>query len=579
MTSLEITLLYLLAAVMSVVLCRFFHCPAMLGYLIAGMILGPTIPILSHEEKNIAYLAEFGVVFLMFVIGLEFNLKQLLSMRKSIFGFGTAQVCLTIFSTVITCYLLSIVMPYLNLNWELSWQGSFALGAALSMSSSAIVIKLIADRAELETIYGRRVIGILLFQDIAVIPLLVLIPALGNINQSNTGEIIAIALIKSILLVTIVLWGGKGLMRKWLNIVDGRNSEELFMLNILLLTLGLAWITEHIGLSLATGAFLTGILIAETSYKNRVENQIKPFHDLLLGLFFITIGAKLNWETVYLNWMWVILLIIIPVSFKALLILALTKLLGEKTGTSLRTSLYLAQAGEFGFVLLALSTQHNLIPRGWYDLVIAAMIISMIATPFIIQYSKKLVEIFDTDEWLDRSIQITNMAISSIDLDHHIIICGYGRSGRLLSNILKEKGISYIVLEINPDKVSDGINNDHHVKIGDATQLPDLLSLGLTRASAVVISHDETQSTLITINLIVQYSSSVPIIVRTKNEHDIKFLKKAGATDVLHEPLESSLSLASLMLSRIGEAESKINELIAHQRQTNYLAFENKIAN
>ena len=392
MTSLEITILYLLAAVLSVVLCRFLHWPAMLGYLIAGMILGPTIPTLSHEEKNIAYLAEFGVVFLMFVIGLEFNLKQLLSMKKSIFGFGTAQVCLTILSTVIVYYILSASSTYINLNWELSWQGSFALGAALSMSSSAIVIKLITDRAELESIHGRRIIGILLFQDIAVLPLLVLIPALGNINQSNTGEIIAIALIKSILLVTVVLWGGKGLMRKWLHIVHGRNSEELFMLNILLLTLGLAWISEHLGLSLATGAFLTGILIAETTYKKRVENHIKPFHDLLLGLFFITIGAKLNWETVYLNWIWVLLLIIIPVSFKASLILALTKLLGENTRTSLRTSLYLAQAGEFGFVLLALSIQHNLIPIGWYDLVIAAMIISIFFTPFIIEYCHKITE-------------------------------------------------------------------------------------------------------------------------------------------------------------------------------------------
>ncbi len=250
-----------------------------------------------QDSAGVGYLAEFGVVFLMFVIGLEFNLPKLRSMRNLVFGLGLAQVVLTIIGSVAGHFLLVWLFSFTDRPWELSWQGAIVLGSAMAMSSTAIVVKMMADRLELETEHGRRVIGVLLFQDLAVVPLLVLIPALDS-SGSDMAVSLGWAAVKAVVLLTLLLVGGQKVMRWWLTLVARRKSEELFVLNLLLITLGLAWLTEHFGLSLALGAFVAGMLIAETEYKHQVETDIRPFHDVLLGLFFITIGMKLDWRPV-----------------------------------------------------------------------------------------------------------------------------------------------------------------------------------------------------------------------------------------------------------------------------------------
>ena len=574
MNALDITLIYLLAAVTSVVVCRLLHWPAMLGYLLAGILLGHAFHENFTNDKGVVYLAEFGVVFLMFVIGLEFNLPKLMGMRKLVFGFGMAQVMVTLLGAVAGHALLWWLLHYLGLPWDLSWQGALALGAAFAMSSTAIVVKMMADRAELETPHGQRVMGALLFQDLAVVPLLVLIPALGQVGEGNLWSILGLAMLKATVLVVVLLWGGQKLMRWWLQTIDKRKSDELFMLNILLMTLGLAWLTEHAGLSMAMGAFLAGMLIAETDYKHRIENDIRPFHDVLLGLFFITIGMKLDWQVLYQQWTWVLVLTVVPIAIKALLVAVLAHRFGAPTGVAARTGIYLAQAGEFGFVLLTLGLSNGLIDPLWSNPVLAAMVLSMVATPFLIQYADRVVYRFAADDWLSQSLNITSLAQHTITIDHHVIICGFGRTGKNLCNLLESEKIGYVALDLHPDVVHAAMLAGHRVEYGDATQLANLMSAGLARASAVVVSYDDTPSALKVLELVLAHAPEVPVVVRTRDDHDLNHLRDAGARDVVPEIFEASLSLASQTLHHIGIPARRVRRLVQSQRQTRYAGFK-----
>lgn len=398
-TSLDLALLYLVAAVFGVVVCRSLKLPPMLGYLAVGVLIGPNALAFAHDSAGIQYLAEFGVVFLMFAIGLEFNLPKLKALRTAVFGLGMSQVVLTIAGALAGNLLLSSGFAMLGRAWDLNWEGALVLGAAMAMSSTAIVVKLMAERLELESPHGRLVMGVLLFQDLAVVPLLVLIPAL-NSSGGEMAEALAWAGLKATVLLTLLLYGGQKLMRWWLTLVARRKSDELFMLNLLLVTLGLSWMTEHAGLSLALGAFVAGMLIAETEYKHQVETDIRPFHDVLLGLFFITIGMKLDWRPLVDSWWLVILLTVLPIVAKFALIAGLARLFRTPTGVALRTGLYLAQAGEFGFVVLTLGAQHQLIGAQWVSPVLASMVLSMLATPLLILYSNRIVMKLSSSDWL-----------------------------------------------------------------------------------------------------------------------------------------------------------------------------------
>jgi K+:H+ antiporter len=389
-TTLEVVLLYLVAAVMGVVLCRTLKLPPMLGYLVVGVVIGPNALSLAGDATAARSLAEFGVVFLMFVIGLEFNLPKLRSMRAAVFGLGLSQVGLTIMGAVVGNALIAAAYAVLGQRWDLTWQGAIALGAAMAMSSTAILVKLMAERLELDSEHGRRVLGVLLFQDLAVVPLLVLIPALGS-GAKDLGIALAIALAKAAVLVALLLVGGQRVMRWWLTQVARRKSEELFVLNLLLVTLGLAWLTDLAGLSLAMGAFIAGMLVAETEYKHQVETDIRPFHDVLLGLFFITIGMRLDWRPLVDQWFLVLLLTSMPVLAKSALVALLARAFGASPGGAIRTGLYLAQAGEFGFVLLALGVENQLLVGNWMSPVLAAMVLSMLLTPFMVMWSGRIV--------------------------------------------------------------------------------------------------------------------------------------------------------------------------------------------
>ena len=345
---LELTLILLVAAVLGVVAFRMMNLPPMLGYLSVGILIGPYALGLAANSHATHMLAEFGVVFLMFSIGLEFSLPKLKSMRRNVFGLGLAQVALTIVVTMLCGGLMARLLPSM---FNIGWSASFALGGALSMSSTAIVLKLLTERLEMESEHGRRITSILLFQDLAVVPLIILVPSLAHPGPDLMEDLLWAGL-KACFVLFLLFFVGQTLLHRWFQIVVKRRSQELFMLNLLLVTLGAAWITEVAGLSLALGAFIAGMLISETEFRIQVEEDIKPFRDVLLGLFFISVGMMLDMRLVFDNALLVLVLLVIPLLLKFGLIALLARVFGAPPGVALRTGLGLAQGGEFGFVLL-----------------------------------------------------------------------------------------------------------------------------------------------------------------------------------------------------------------------------------
>ena len=568
-STLELTLIFLVAAVAGVVVCRLARLPPMLGYLAVGVVLGPSAMGVAANADGVTYLAEFGIVFLMFVIGLEFNLPKLQSMRRLVFGLGLTQVVLTVLAALAGNAALASVFAASGRAWGLGWQSAIALGAALAMSSTAIVVKLMADRLELESEHGRRVMAVLLFQDLAVVPLLVIIPALGSTPEVLLREL-AVATLKAAALLAVLLVGGRVVMRWWLTLVVRRKSEELFVLNLLFVTLGLAWLTEMAGLSRALGAFVAGMLIAETEFKHQVETDIRPFHDVLLGLFFITVGMKLDVSMVAARWPLVIALTLMPVLFKFGLVTLLARVFGAAPGVALRTGLYLAQAGEFGFVLLGLASERQLLPPDLQGPVLASMVLSMLATPLIFMASNRIVMRLSANDWLLQSVAMTTIARRTINTEKHVIICGFGRSGQNLARLLEAEKIAYIALDLDPDRVRQAAAGGQSVVFGDAARLQSLMAAGLARASAVVVSYHDTPSALKILHLVHSHAPTVPVVVRTIDDADFERLRAAGATEVVPEAIEGSLMLASHALALVGVPMRRVLRVVQQQRDARY---------
>lgn len=559
---LQLTLILLASGVAGVVIFRYLGLPPILGYLAIGVLIGPNALALANDSATVKYLAEFGVVFLMFSIGLEFNLHKLRAMRSIVFGLGGSQVILTMLLAVPASLLMNWIYP-------ISWQAAIALGGALAMSSTAIVTKLISDRSELETEHGRNVIGILLFQDLAVVFLLILLPSLGK----NPGDLF-IALTTASIKITVALFLifviGQTLMSRWFRLVTKLRSQELFMLNLLLIVLGMAGLTEYFGLSLALGAFLAGMLISETPYRHQVEEDVKPFRDVLLGLFFITVGMLLDFNVIYQQWVLVLLLLIGPLAFKFSLITLLSRIFGSSPGISIRTGLCLAQAGEFGFVLLNQIDGLDLIDPTLSQAVLAAMLLSMFGAPFLIQYSDRIAMRFSSNEWLLQSLALTRVAAKSVLTQNHVVICGFGRSGQSLARMLDQEKIPYIALDMDPDRVKEAAAAGDNVVYGDASRENYLGAAGLARAKAVVITYADTPATLKVLYQVERLRPGMTILVRTKDDADLAKLRAAGATEVVPELIEGSLMMASHVLLMMGVPMRTVVRRITSAREARY---------
>jgi len=424
------------------------------------------------------------------------------------------------------------------------------LGGAIAMSSTAIVVKLMAERLELESEHGRRVIGVLLFQDLAVVPLLILIPALGD--TSRLAGTLAVALAQSIAILLLVIFAGRRLIRWWFDIVVRRKSSELFMLNVLWLTTALAFLTEWAGLSLTLGAFLGGMLISETMYRHQVEADIRPFRDVLLGLFFITIGAQLDPAVVWQRIEWVAIVLLGLVAGKGLLMLIVTRLSDADASVAFRTAAQLAQAGEFGFVLLTLAGGNGLLTPEVVQPSLAGMLLSMLAAPFIIERARNWSARLSQDEWLRHSAALQEVASHAFNIQDHAIICGYGRTGQSVGRFLYKEQIPFIALDMDAHRVQQALTAGENVVFGNADRREVLLAAGLERARIVVVTYPDVPSALKTLGLIRSRRPDLPVIVRAADDAHLDELRRAGATEVVPEVMEGSLMLAAQTLTRLG---------------------------
>ena len=559
--TLQLILVLLGTAVVVVVLCRLIRLPPILGYLVVGIAVGPHALAWVPDSADTRLLAEFGIVFLMFSIGLEFSLPQLRAMRRAVFGLGLAQVAITTVAAMAGLHFIGY-----------GWQAGLALGGALAMSSTAIVSKMLAERMELATAHGRDVMGILLFQDLAVVLFLILLPSL-RMSGSELAFALALAAVKAAAALLLILYAGQRPMRAWFHVVARQRSSELFMLNLLLITLGLAALTELAGLSLALGAFLAGMLIAETEYRYQVEEDIKPFRDVLLGLFFITMGMSLDLAIIAANWGWVALLLVVPVVVKFALIVLLSRLFGGAPATAWRTGFHLAQAGEFALVMLALMRQHDLVEPRLAQLILAAMVLSMLAAPLIIQFSEPVVRRLTANDWLARAAQITRIAASTMARQDHVIVCGFGRSGQNLARLLEAEDIPFIALDADPQRVREAAGAGGSVVYGDAGRREALVAAGLAKARAVVVTFADTGAALKILHHVQQARPELPVVVRTVDDGELDRLMAAGASEVVPEVLEGSLMLASHSLLLLGVPLNRVLSRIRAIREERYSLF------
>jgi len=560
--SLTSVLLLLTSSVLAVAFFRALRLPAMLAYFMVGVLIGPYALNLLPSTESGRNVAQFGIVFLMFSIGLEFSLSKLYAMRKTLFGLGGAQVLIT----------LSVIML---VGWisGLSPVTAFVVGGALTMSSTAIVSKMLMERVDLNSRHGRLSIGILLFQDLAVIPILVLIPTLGA-HSDNMSTILMMSLLKSIFLLFILFKFGKGIVNAWFSVVAKQRSRELFVMNVLMVTLLLATVTKIAGLSYALGAFIAGMLISETSYRYQVESDIASFRDILLGLFFISVGMLLDLTQLANHIGLVLLLLVGFVLFKAFVIASLSLLFGYETGVGIRTGMVLAQAGEFSFVILALGLEQNLIGGDELQIILAASLLSMVAAPFIIQYNGRIARKLVKSYTRNSSQVVYEIDSVAKNLKDHVIICGYGRSGQYLGRFLKEENIPFIALDIDPTRVHDASAAGEHVMYGDAGRRNVLEAAGGARAKALVVSYSDMRASMKVLHVAKESYPNLPVIVRTYDDADIETFRDAGATEAVPEVLEGSLMLASHALVLLGVPLYRVIKRIRRFREERYKMFQ-----
>ena len=545
--------------VLTVAVARIFHLPSILAYLAVGAALGPNALALFAESATVTHFAEFGVVFLMFSIGLEFSLGQLRSMHRLVFGLGGAQVGMMMLGTV------AATVFYYGQDWRVG----VAVGAACAMSSTAIVAKLLSERFELNTPSGKQTMGVLLFQDLAVVPLLILIPALGASGGELLQEMGRALLIAVVVLLAVGLLGPR-LMQKWFGAVSRTRSEELFMLSVLWMVMVLAGLTAWAGLSLALGAFLAGVLVSETMYRHQVESDIRPFRDVLLGLFFITIGMQLDLVFVVHNLPAVALALVLFIAAKAGVIGVIGLVMRSPVEVTLRTGAQLAQAGEFGFVLLALAVEHRLVPSDVFQVTMAAMLLSMFIAPFLIDRAAKFSGNMAKGNWMNDAKAIHDVAVEAMSVSKHVIICGFGRSGQNVSGFLAREKIPFLALDLDEARIRGAKQAGEHVVFGSAERREVLKAAGLSRAKAVVITYADLASAERVLQLVRLLKPTLPVIVRAVDERGVERLRNLGATEVIPEVLEGSLIMAARTLTQLGVPPERAQAYLDEARASHY---------
>jgi CPA2 family monovalent cation:H+ antiporter-2 len=462
-------------------------------------------------------------------------------MRSLVFGLGSSQMALTALGTgVVTA-----------LAYGQGWKSGIAVGLAVAMSSTAIVARMLSDRFELHSRSGRQTMGVLLFQDLAVAPCLILLPALAA-SGDDLWRSLGIAAVQTVIVLSLLVLVGQQIMGRIFHAAASVRSNELLVLTTLWIVVGLSFVTAHSGLSLALGAFVGGMLISETVYRHHVEADIRPFRDILLGLFFVTVGMMLDIHFVLANLHKLLLAVLLLISGKALVVLLITRIAKTPLAASLRTAAQLAQAGEFGLVLIELARQLRLIDAGVFQITLSAMLLSMFIAPFLINRAARLSGDLGRGDWAHKATAIHNIAVHSMDLGQHVVICGFGRTGGRIAEFLAIEKVPFIALDVDPQRIADASAKGINIVFGNADRREVLQAAGIARARAVVVTYPEAHSAERVVRIVRAARPDIPIVVRTSDDKDVAKLKAAGATEVIPEVLESSLLIAAETLVQAG---------------------------
>ena len=547
-------LTFLVAAVIIVPIFRRFKTSPILGYLAAGILVGPHGLALIHDSESAATLAEFGVVFLLFMIGLELSAERLRALSRFVFGLGSAQV-------VVTGILIGLIAYTLGLPTE----GAIIVGAGLALSSTAFVMQLLVERGERASPHGNISFAVLLFQDLAIVPLLILTTILGQ-GEGSFLSALGMAAAKAIGVLTFVIVVGRVVLRPIYRMVAETRSSELFIATTLLVVLGTGWLMSLVGIPMVLGAFLAGLLLSETEYKHQVGTDIRPFRGILLGLFFMTVGMSINLQLIQTEWLQVSFIVVALLLLKSTVTAILCRLFGLKTDTSLRAGLFLSQGGEFGFILFMTAAGLGLLSNEIAQVLLAAVTLTMIATPLMALLGSHLSTFLREDD-NDPTHNITN---ADVELHDHVVIAGFGRVGETVATVLSAANVPYVAMEMDARRVATCRAKGLPVYFGDASQIAVLNSAGASLARGVVVTIDQhAQADLIVTNLR-DFFPGLPIIVRAKDLSHVRHLENRGATQAVPEALEASLQLGANAMTAIGVRPDEIMEVIQELRDDDY---------
>ncbi|MBK9130876.1 MAG: cation:proton antiporter [Gammaproteobacteria bacterium] len=553
-------LLLLGTAVVVVIAFQRLRIPSSLGYLLVGLLLGPYTAGPVIESGQIRVLAEFGVVFLLFTIGLNFSLPQIHALRHLVLGLGTSQVLLTTLVVSVAGWLAGLPPA-----------AAFVVGAVFAQSSTTIISKQLAEQGEEHSRHGRLSTAMSVFQDVTAVPFVVVIPVLGVAGGATAlGGALGWALAKAVLAFALVFVIGRRFLRPLFHAVAARRSAELFTLTVLFVSLAAAWTTHRLGLSMAFGAFLAGMILGETEFRHQVESTVRPFRDMLLGLFFVGIGMLFDPRAVLHIWYWALAGAATLLLVKIVLVAWIVRRAGIDSFTAWRTGLLLAVGGEFGFALLAIALDAGVIAENAGQIALTSVLFSMIAAPFLIRYNHALAA-----RLLRRPAGPDNEA-PRIDIEmvaqlrDHVIICGYGRVGQSVAHFLEEEKIPHVALDLDPARVKEAHLAGEHVYYGDAAERDILDALGIDRARLVVVSHADTAAAHKVLHHIRELRPDLPVMVRTRDETHVEELKQAGASEVVPETLEAGLMIASHALLLLNIPLTRVVRRMQQQRATRY---------
>ena len=550
-------ILLLGTAITVVAIFQRLHIPTSLGYLLVGVVLGPhTIgPVVSMP--GLEALAEFGVVFLLFTIGLDFSRPQMQALRSRVLALGTGQV-------VFTTLVVGVVMWFAGFPVA----AAFVFGAAFAQSSTTIIASLLAERGEADTRHGRLGLAMSVFQDVTAVPFLVVIPALGMaVTADSLAATLGLALAKAILAFAIVFFAGRWLLRPLFRLVSQRRSIETFTLAVLLVALLAAWITNSLGLSLAFGGFLAGLVLGDTEFRHQLESSIGPFRDVLLGLFFIGIGMRFDPVAILPIWQWAALGALLIVTSKILVVAALVRRVEPDARVKWRAGLMLSVGGEFGLALIAVALDSNVIDVSLGQLAITSVLLSMILGAVLIWFNDAL-----SARLVGRTPATDGGPVSLQEAEQQkVVIGGYGRVGRTVATLLHACSVPFVAFDTDPQRVAQGRLDRHEVWLGDIADPRLLSSIGLERAAMIVIAVDQPTTALQAMSCIRRFSPQVPVVVRARDLEASTRLLAAGAAHAYPEAIESSLRLGVTVLQKLNVPTEQIDGVVKGVRDWGYL--------